>query len=165
MSEIRVCQLEIRNPTLGLAYVVQTILQIDGEMSFQYWIANMADKSRRMKKECQICGKKVTKLTSHMKVHNELKPFKCEFCERNFRFKGDLTRHIHTHTGTGTKKFKCNFLEQIVYQHIFEFTLEKSHSNAICVKDHFVWKGIYPTTFELIPNISKLMLEQNHKKN
>ena len=116
----------------------------------------MTDESKKKKPECQICGKGVMNMTRHMKIHNELKPFKCEYCERNFRSKGANILSV--------KSAINHFLKRVIYQHIFEFTQEKSHSNAIYVKDHFVGTEIYPTTFELIPNISILMLEQNRNK-
>ena len=58
----------------------------------------MTDKSERKKKECQICGKEVLKLIRHMKVHYELKPFKCENCGKEFKRKQNLTEHQIIHT-------------------------------------------------------------------
>ena len=57
------------------------------------------------KKECQICGKMILDLTLHMKVHSDIKPFKCEICDKEFKRKNELTAHQKYHTGA--KPFKC----------------------------------------------------------
>ena len=60
--------------------------------------------------ECQICGRMVKRLKDHMKIHNELKQFKCELCEKGFTQSRYLYRHMRTHTGS--KPFKCELCEK-----------------------------------------------------
>ena len=57
------------------------------------------------KSECQVCGKVVGNLVSHMKIHSESTPFNCELCGKGFKHSSALTRHIQTHTGLAP--FKC----------------------------------------------------------
>ena len=71
-------------------------------------MANNANEKKT--EECQICGKVVRELRVHMKVHSEFKPFECDFCEKSFKRKGDLTEHHRIHTGE--KPFKCELCGQ-----------------------------------------------------
>ena len=54
----------------------------------------MASKVKTKKTECQICGKEVVNLKDHLKVHDGLKQFKCEYCEKEFKRKHELTAHL-----------------------------------------------------------------------
>ena len=47
--------------------------------------------NEKKKQECQICGKVVRDLKDHMKVHNDKKTFHCEYCEKTFKRKRELT--------------------------------------------------------------------------
>ncbi|KAI2464722.1 hypothetical protein F4781DRAFT_411946 [Annulohypoxylon bovei var. microspora] len=57
---------------------------------------------------CHLCPKKFTRqfnLRSHLRTHNNEKPFGCSFCEEQFTRKSDCVRHERGH---GEKKFKCS---------------------------------------------------------
>ena len=63
---------------------------------------------KKKKKECQICGKVVVDLPQHMTVHSELRLYKCAYCEKGFKAKGNLTKHHKIHTREKREKpFKC----------------------------------------------------------
>ena len=58
--------------------------------------------------KCNFCEKGFSKkdnLTGHEHTHTGEKPFKCKFCKKRCSLKGDLTKHEYTHTGE--KPFKC----------------------------------------------------------
>jgi len=53
----------------------------------------------------EICGKTFSKsynLVVHMRMHEDVRPFKCNMCEQTFRQKAHLQRHETTH-GIGVK--------------------------------------------------------------
>ncbi|KNC98124.1 uncharacterized protein SPPG_06532 [Spizellomyces punctatus DAOM BR117] len=58
------------------------------------------------------CGKAFTRrfnLQSHELVHSNLRPFKCELCNRTFRRKFDQRRHMQSvHMETGSKPYTCD---------------------------------------------------------
>ena len=53
----------------------------------------------------EMCGKTFSKsynLVVHMRMHEDVRPFKCALCDQTFRQKAHLQRHETTH-GIGTK--------------------------------------------------------------
>ena len=53
----------------------------------------------------QVCGKTFAKsynLVVHMRMHEDVRPFGCSFCDQTFRQKAHLQRHETTH-GVGVK--------------------------------------------------------------
>ena len=66
----------------------------------------MTGETKKKKGECQICGKVVSKLARHMKIHNGLKAFKCELCAKEFAHSCSFTKHMRCHNGE--KPFECN---------------------------------------------------------
>lgn len=46
---------------------------------------------------CRVSTVKRDHITSHIRVHVPLKPFKCEFCEKPFKRRQDLKKHVRTH--------------------------------------------------------------------
>ena len=46
------------------------------------------------------------RLKQHMKIHDEIKQYNCDICERRFTTKAQLERHMYTHTGE--RPHKCD---------------------------------------------------------
>ncbi|KAK6971456.1 hypothetical protein R3P38DRAFT_2587169 [Favolaschia claudopus] len=49
-------------------------------------------------KDCNSTFAKRGRITSHLRVHTNLRPHVCEICEHSFKRLGDLKRHRQTHT-------------------------------------------------------------------
>ena len=51
--------------------------------------------------------KTALRLMKHKTVHTDIKPHKCDVCNREFREKGTLNEHLRIHTGA--MPFSCEF--------------------------------------------------------
>ncbi|GBP30125.1 Zinc finger protein 729 [Eumeta japonica] len=52
---------------------------------------------------CEICGKKTKNMKSHMDTHAEGKFYKCDQCDKRFKFKSGLVIHKSSHNPTPRK--------------------------------------------------------------
>ncbi|CAO1357306.1 unnamed protein product [Diamesa serratosioi] len=74
---------------------------------------------------CNVCGQQMgnyTSLIRHKKtIHENLKPFKCPFCDKSFGQKNSLDSHRNTHTGDKPHQCKlCPFKtgdQRTIYKH------------------------------------------------
>lgn len=61
---------------------------------------------------CELCGKTVSHdlFKTHMNIHNNIKPYKCKYCEKAFPSYLRLREHIRTHTGE--RPYVCTVCEK-----------------------------------------------------
>ncbi|KAI8902144.1 hypothetical protein BC833DRAFT_574561 [Globomyces pollinis-pini] len=57
---------------------------------------------------CHVVCTKRDHITSHLKVHIPVKPFKCNKCPRTFKRGQDLTKHLKSHDELNEKKSSSN---------------------------------------------------------
>uniref|UniRef100_A0A667X104 C2H2-type domain-containing protein n=1 Tax=Myripristis murdjan TaxID=586833 RepID=A0A667X104_9TELE len=90
-------------------------------------------------KECRVCGKGFKVLSvfkEHVRTHT--KPFSCSTCEKVFSFKGNLKRHMMTHTGE--RPYSCTTCDKTFIRHshlkahMMTHTGEKPYSCTTCDK-------------------------------
>ncbi|XP_065089305.1 zinc finger protein 184-like [Ochlerotatus camptorhynchus] len=62
------------------------------------------------KKLCTICNKFVNRLTQHQLIHNEIRPFQCEYCSKGFNQMCNLKKHIRMHTKE--KPYLCSWCDK-----------------------------------------------------
>ncbi|CAH1994807.1 unnamed protein product [Acanthoscelides obtectus] len=90
---------------------------------------------------CNVCGKGVKCMKSHMLSHAEKKQHECEFCQKKFAWRTSLVVHMRTHTGE--KPYACEFCDKTFAQrpaiiaHRRHHTGERPYQCQVCQK-HFV---------------------------
>lgn len=96
------------------------------------------------KKLCVVCNKFVNRLTQHQLIHNEIRPFQCEYCSKGFNQMGNLKKHIRMHTRE--KPYLCSWCDKgftnstELKVHIRSHTQEKPFKCKDCAKS-FVTSG------------------------
>jgi hypothetical protein len=69
--------------------------------------------------QCDICQRTFTlkgNLTKHLLSHTGERPFQCDICQRTFTQKGNLTRHLLSHTGE--RPFQCDICQRTFTQKV-----------------------------------------------
>lgn len=84
------------------------------------------------------CDKEFTKswnLVYHARIHTKEKPFKCTECRESFAQKGNLKRHLKTHSETALcqrKKFQCSIcLKKYTTKFNLKVHRETKHKEAL----------------------------------
>ncbi|XP_058819992.1 zinc finger protein 3 homolog [Topomyia yanbarensis] len=81
----------------------------------------------KMPTKCEICGKMVTYMKDHMRLHSGDKRYQCPHCERSFIQSNNLIYHVRKHTGE--KPFACDKCDKsfICKSHLLSHS--RSHAN------------------------------------
>ena len=62
-------------------------------------------------------------------IHEKLKKFQCEHCEKAFGQKSNLRNHVkNIHGG---KKMKCDFCDKFLFQYSMKRHIESAHKQRI----------------------------------
>ncbi|KAL9703993.1 hypothetical protein quinque_007511 [Culex quinquefasciatus] len=67
---------------------------------------SLDESSGKVKGKCTICGIPQKNMKQHMAVHTGIKKHICQFCNKAFAQRGNLTIHLNIHTGN--KPHKCD---------------------------------------------------------
>ncbi|XP_052130269.1 zinc finger protein 157-like [Frankliniella occidentalis] len=57
--------------------------------------------------ECQRCFKRKNDLAKHVKTHTGKRSYECDICHKRYSSQGNLVTHVRTHTGE--KPYECDF--------------------------------------------------------
>ncbi|XP_017060668.2 transcription factor Ouib isoform X1 [Drosophila ficusphila] len=79
---------------------------------------------------CEICGNgypRKSTLDTHMRRHNNERPFECEICHKSFHVNYQLKRHIRKHTGS--KPYTCQYCQRSFADRTSLVKHERTHRN------------------------------------
>ena len=76
--------------------------------------------------KCEICGKFVSRLDSHVRVHTGEKPYTCDTCGRKFAQSSTLSKHMQTHS-TSREVFPCKYCPKVLKNRRTLQLHEKNH--------------------------------------
>uniref|UniRef100_A0A8D8KY22 Myoneurin n=1 Tax=Culex pipiens TaxID=7175 RepID=A0A8D8KY22_CULPI len=73
--------------------------------------AGVRRKTKDVPKQCDLCGKTVVDLRSHLNSHYGIKSHACDLCPRKFTNRSQLRTHINSHTHE--KKYACLYCDAV----------------------------------------------------
>ncbi|KMZ02503.1 zinc finger protein 449 [Drosophila simulans] len=79
---------------------------------------------------CEICGNgypRKSTLDTHMRRHNDERPYECEICHKSFHVNYQLKRHIRQHTGA--KPYTCQYCQRNFADRTSLVKHERTHRN------------------------------------
>ncbi|KAH8248236.1 hypothetical protein KR038_007851 [Drosophila bunnanda] len=79
---------------------------------------------------CEICGNgypRKSTLDTHMRRHNNERPYECEICHKSFHVNYQLMRHIRQHTGA--KPYTCQYCQRCFADRTSLVKHERTHRN------------------------------------
>uniref|UniRef100_A0A8D8IDH3 Zinc finger protein 317 n=2 Tax=Culex pipiens TaxID=7175 RepID=A0A8D8IDH3_CULPI len=87
------------------------------ESRCKYW--------KRKPKQCELCGKTVLDLKSHINSHYKNKPEACDFCSKRFTNRNQLLTHRNKHTRE--RKYPCSYCGAVYDSWMGKNYHEKAH--------------------------------------
>ncbi|KAH8278392.1 hypothetical protein KR018_001550 [Drosophila ironensis] len=79
---------------------------------------------------CDVCGNgypRKSTLDTHMRRHNNERPYECEICQKRFHVNYQLMRHIRQHTGA--KPYTCQYCQRSFADRTSLVKHERTHRN------------------------------------
>lgn len=77
---------------------------------------------------CEVCGISVVNYKQHIDLHENRKPYKCDYCPKQFRIKNSLKLHLFTHTKE--RPYKCDQCNKSFRQSSHLLIHSKTHTGA-----------------------------------
>lgn len=90
----------------------------------------------KYRKLCTVCGKYVSQLPQHMRIHTREKPYSCILCDMSFSQNSTLTKHMRIHTGE--KPYACEICRMkfsrkcTMTKHLRRHSTEKPYTCILC---------------------------------
>ncbi len=116
--------------------------QLESDLSFEKPFRDMSKSLEHAKLfhvfagnkgRCNYCGKDVSNVKEHVRIHTGAKPYKCSICAKDFRFHSSLSQHLKTHTNE--KAYKCEVCGK-AFAHSSNLSQHRKTHSTVTDKPH-----------------------------